>query len=51
VEGDCAHVVAEGLDVVLLGNVDVCARWLGRFGGTEGVNRLSPKDKKVRSTQ
>lgn len=47
-EGNGAHVVAEGLDVVLLGNVDVCARWLGGFGGTEGVNRPSLKDKKVR---
>ena len=35
-EGNGAHVVAEGLDVVLLDNVDVCARWLGGFGGTEG---------------
>lgn len=50
-ESDCAHVVAESLDMVLLGNVDVCARWPGGFGGTDMVNMLFLKDKNVRCTQ
>jgi hypothetical protein len=35
VEGDSADVVAKRLDMVLLGNVYVCAGWFRGFGGAE----------------